>query len=168
MEENESLEALSNLLTALSENPYELPLHAQHIRLADASGDPEQVITAREMMTAYWPAGDEVWLPLLQAKRQSVRLETAEGIDEMLAMYSAAEDDYFCKKLFTFMTLNPLTWTVAMDLLHNHFQFLVETFDQYFAQNDRPESLGDLFTPDWTRGALSQVMNKSSGDLIQV
>lgn len=96
MDANEALEALSNLLTALSESPYDLSLHAQHIRLADASGDAEQAVAAREMMTAYWPAGDEVWLPLLRAKQQSVNLETAEGIPDVLALYSVAEDDYFC------------------------------------------------------------------------
>lgn len=95
MNDSSSLEALSDTITLLSEKPYELSLHAQHIRLADAT-DAEQALAAREMMTAFWPAGDDVWLPIITAKRQSVNVQSAEGIIEVLAMYEAAEGDYLC------------------------------------------------------------------------
>ncbi|EIN12540.1 hypothetical protein PUNSTDRAFT_81810 [Punctularia strigosozonata HHB-11173 SS5] len=150
MDANEALEALSNLLTTLSENPYDLDLHAQHIRLADASGDAEQAVAAREMMTAYWPAGDEVWLPLLRAKRQSVNVETAEGIPDVLALYAVAEDDYF-----------------SVPVLQSHLEFLTETFDHFRQQTERPEPLGELFTSSWTRQAVSEVVSKGSGHLIK-
>lgn len=107
----ESLEALSNILTSISENPYDFPLHVQHINVAETLGEDQQdqALSAREMMTGFWAAGEEVWLPLINAKKASVDLDTEEGVAEVLEVYEKAEDDYLCEaqvSTITFPILN--------------------------------------------------------------
>jgi hypothetical protein len=99
MDEAESLEALSNILTSISENPYDFALHVQHINVAETLGEEQQdqALSAREMMTGFWAAGEEVWYPLINAKKASVDMETEEGVAEVLDLYEKAEDDYLCE-----------------------------------------------------------------------
>ena len=99
MDEAESLEALSNILTSISETPYDFSLHVQHINVAETLGEgqQDQALSAREMMTGFWAAGEEVWFPLINAKKASVDLDTEEGVAEVLELYEKAEDDYLCK-----------------------------------------------------------------------
>lgn len=99
MDEAESLEALSNILTSISENPYDLFLHVQHINVAESLGEgqQDQALSAREMMTGFWAVGEEVWFPLINAKKASVNLDTEEGVAEVLEVYEKAEDDYLCE-----------------------------------------------------------------------
>lgn len=96
MDEADSVKALSKILEAISESPYNLSLHAQHIRLALANGDNDQAQAAWEMLTAFWAAGDEVWLPLLEAKERSEDLSTSEGMQAVHALYRQSEQDYLC------------------------------------------------------------------------
>ena len=96
MNEADSLEALSGVLERLTENPYDISLHAEHIRIARATGMDDQVDSALEMMTAFWAAGDYVWLPLLEKKLKEVDLDSAEGILDILALFDRAEVDYLC------------------------------------------------------------------------
>ena len=96
MDEADSVEALSKILEAISESPYNLSLHAQHIRLALANGDDEQAQAAWEMFIAFWAAGDEVWLPLLQARERTEDLNTTEGMQAVLTLYRRSEEDYLC------------------------------------------------------------------------
>jgi len=99
MDEAASLEALSNILTSISETPYDFSLHVQHINVAETLGEgqQDQALSAREMMTGFWAAGEEVWFPLINAKKASVDLNTEEGVAEVLEVYEKAEDDYLCK-----------------------------------------------------------------------
>ena len=99
MDEAESLEALSNILTSISENPYDFSLHVQHINVAETLGEDQQdqALSAREMMTGFWAAGEEVWFPLINAKKGAVDLDTEEGVAEVLEVYEKAEDDYLCE-----------------------------------------------------------------------
>jgi hypothetical protein len=99
MDEVESLEALSNILTSISETPYDFSLHVQHISIAETLGEgqQEQALSAREMMTGFWAAGEEVWFPLIDAKKAVVDLDTEEGVAEVLDVYEKAEDDYLCE-----------------------------------------------------------------------
>lgn len=104
MDESDALEALSTLLTEISENPYNFSLHAQHLKLASSSelADAEQVDSAREMMSSYFAAGDELWVPLIEGKERA--LESADGemgvaleeLQEVLQTYERAEKDYLC------------------------------------------------------------------------
>lgn len=110
MDESESLDALANILTAVAEKPYDVSTHGQHIRLAQSlEGMESEVQSAMEMMVQLVAAGDEVWLPLLTVKEQAVDLETEEGVQELLEMYSRAENDYLCKScsLWLFIVLKP-------------------------------------------------------------
>lgn len=95
MDESTSLEALADLLTQISENPYDISLHAKHIQLASASGMEDQLVAARQMLTAYWPAGDEVWLPTIESRIQK-GADTFEDTLEILALFQTAEEDYLC------------------------------------------------------------------------
>jgi len=99
MDEVESLEALSNILTSISETPYDFSLHVQHINVAETLGEgqQDQALSAREMMTGFWAAGEEVWSPLIDAKKAAVDLDTEEGVAEVLEVYEKAEDDYLCE-----------------------------------------------------------------------
>ena len=109
MDEAESLEALSNILTSISETPYDFSLHIQHINVAEALGEDQQdqALSAREMMTGFWAAGEEVWFPLINAKKASVDLDTEEGVAEVLELYEKAEDDYLCEPR-TSATISPV------------------------------------------------------------
>lgn len=109
--ESESLDALSNILNTLSQNPFDLSLHVQHIHLAQKleSFDPSHLQGAREMLTDHFPATDDVWLPLIKAKEQSVDLDDIEGMLDMMELYAKAEADYLCALTFTLALAYELT-----------------------------------------------------------
>jgi hypothetical protein len=96
MDSNADVEALSRILDAISANPYHLALHVQHIKLATESGDSEQAQAARDMLTGFHAAGDEVWLPLLDAKETAEEVATIEGMETVSSLYRRAEEDYLC------------------------------------------------------------------------
>lgn len=58
MDEADALEALANAVTALTNNPYDITLHAQHVRLARETGMDDQLEAALDMVTTFWAAGD--------------------------------------------------------------------------------------------------------------
>lgn len=107
MDESRALDALSTLLESLSQAPFEVALHAKHINLAHTlkSFDPSHLDAAREMFTTHFPAGDEVWMPLIQEKEERVDLSQAEGILDILELYAKAEADYLCNYRFLFQTI---------------------------------------------------------------
>jgi hypothetical protein len=91
MDETQSLDALAQVLGELSERPYDITLHAQHIRLARSLEAMEaEVLSALEMLTQVFAAGEDIWLALIKAKEASV------DVEELLALYSQAEADYLC------------------------------------------------------------------------
>lgn len=104
MDESDALEALSNLLTEIAENPYDFSLHAQHLKLASSSelADAEQLDSAREMMSSYFAAGDELWIALVEGKEKALKGEdgemsgTMEEMQDVLQTYERAEKDYLC------------------------------------------------------------------------
>lgn len=99
--ESKSLDALSNILDSLSQNPFDISLHVQHINLAQTleSSDPTHLHAAREMLVAQFPATDDVWMLLIKSKEESVDLNDAEGILDLVELYSKAEADYLCELL---------------------------------------------------------------------
>ena len=108
MDESHSLDTLVNILNDVAENPYDLPTHAKHIRLTQSLPGMESDITsAMEMMTQFLAAGEEVWLPLINAKMQELDLDTAEGVLELLALYTRAESDYMCALLVSYLIFWP-------------------------------------------------------------
>lgn len=93
----DGLDALANLLTELSVNSFDINLHVQHINLARSLDMDEQVFVAREMATSYLAVGDDVWLPLIDAKMSSANPENPIDISmEVLELYARAEADYLC------------------------------------------------------------------------
>lgn len=91
MDDASNLEALANMLTELSQNPYDISLHAEHIRLSKLANDDVQLQSALELATNYLAAIDDVWIPLIEAKQRVV-----EDATELLALYEKAESDYLC------------------------------------------------------------------------
>lgn len=111
MDEADSLETFSNVLSEVAENPYDVNVHAQHIRVAQSlEGMESEVISAREMMTQFLAVGDDVWLPLLATKQSAVDLDTAEGVEELLALYARAENDYLCELLHSYGCILAEDW----------------------------------------------------------
>lgn len=97
MNEADSLEALSGVLERLTDDPYDISLHAEHIRIARATGMDDQVDSALEMMTAFWASGDGVWLLLIQHKIAASDLESPEDLQSILDLFARAEQDYLCE-----------------------------------------------------------------------
>ncbi|KAF8073869.1 hypothetical protein FPV67DRAFT_1479613 [Lyophyllum atratum] len=149
MDEAQSLEALGKVLNDLSERPYDINLHIQHIRLAQSlEGMEAQAKSAMEMLPDFLAAGDEVWSLLIEEKENSVDLQTAEGVEELLALYSRAEADY-----------------LSIPILQKHLQFILDRYEEYSGDEPKPSELGILFSVPWTRAAITEVVNKGIGHL---
>ncbi|KAG5726870.1 hypothetical protein E4T56_gene1120 [Termitomyces sp. T112] len=151
MDEAQSLDALAKLLNDLSERPYDINLHIQHFKLAKSlEGMESQVISACEMLVDFLAAGEQIWSILINAKEKTVDLETKEGVEELLALYSRAESDY-----------------LSIPILQRHMQFLIDRHEHYSGENLKPAALGDLFSTDWTRIAIAEVVKKGVGHLMK-
>ncbi|KAJ7505514.1 hypothetical protein B0H11DRAFT_2220941 [Mycena galericulata] len=137
------IDALGNLLSELETTPFNLTLHAQHIRLMQSlEGMQEEVLSAMEMMTSFFAAGEDIWLALIQAKQATLDLETSNGVEELLALYKRAEEDY-----------------LSIPLLKQHVELILARFEHY-SEAEKPQELGELFSVDWTRKALAEVVDK--------
>ncbi|EJC97945.1 uncharacterized protein FOMMEDRAFT_97432 [Fomitiporia mediterranea MF3/22] len=148
-DESKSLEALSETLTHISTNPYDLSLHAQHVQLALASGMGDQVTAARQMLTAYWPAGDEVWLPIIDL-RISQGTDTVEDALEVLTLFQTAEEDY-----------------LSIPMLQKHIEFLLERHIYFHSLDPKAEELQETFSSEWTRMMAESVVKKASSHLTE-
>ena len=93
---SDGLDALAHLLTELSANSFDIKLHVQHINLARSLDMEPQVVIAQEMAASYLAVGDDVWLPLIEAKMSSANLENPADVLEVLEVYARAEADYLC------------------------------------------------------------------------
>ena len=105
MNEADALEALSAILERLTDNPYDIALHVEHIRIARATGMEDQVDAALDMVTTFWAAGDAVWLPLLERKIATSDLQSPDDLKATLQLFTRAEGDYLCT------CRAPLKWT---------------------------------------------------------
>jgi squamous cell carcinoma antigen recognized by T-cells 3 len=110
MDDSHSLDALADILNDVVEKPYDAPTHARHIRLTQSlEGMESEITSAMEMMTQFLAAGEEIWLPLINAKMQELDLDTEEGVVELLALYTRAESDYMCALLVSYFICLILT-----------------------------------------------------------
>ncbi|EJF56678.1 RNA-binding protein Prp24 [Dichomitus squalens LYAD-421 SS1] len=148
MNEADSLEALSAILERLTENPYDISLHAEHIRIAHATGMDGQAGSALEMVTAFWAAGDYVWLPLIEHKIAGSNLETPEDLQSILDLFSRAEQDY-----------------LSIPILQKHLDFLVERHEHFVEAGGRPDALGEMFSPEWMHDSISKVVAQGAEHL---
>lgn len=97
MDEAQSLDELARLLEEISHSPYNVSLHSQYIRLADTTeGMEAEALSAREMMSNFLLCCERVWIPVVESKRATADLNTAEGIFQVLDLYVRAEMDYLC------------------------------------------------------------------------
>ncbi|RPD62808.1 RNA-binding protein Prp24 [Lentinus tigrinus ALCF2SS1-6] len=148
MNEADALEALSSILERLTDNPYDIALHAEHIRIARATGMDDQVESALDMMTAFWAAGEDVWLPLIQRKIDASNLDSSEDLRAILDLFVRAERDY-----------------LSIPVLQKHLEFLVERYEHYTEAGGRPDELEELFTPEWMHETMSKVVSQGAGHL---
>jgi hypothetical protein len=116
MNATDALESLSTLLTSLSESPYSLELHAKHIQLASLPELADQFEDATQLMSNFYAATDEVWLPFVQRKigrlgilddfesaeePLSVNLGdvSVETVLDVLESFRKAANEYLCELL---------------------------------------------------------------------
>ncbi|KAL1745101.1 hypothetical protein HDZ31DRAFT_37139 [Schizophyllum fasciatum] len=145
------LDALAEILNKIADKPFDVALHIEHMRLAEASTDPAsaEVISACEMYTNFLAAEELVWARLLADKESSVDLTTAAGLEELLNLYERAENDY-----------------LSIELLKKHIDFLIDRYEHYAdAENIKSEELGDAFSTEWTRAQLHKTVSKGLGHL---
>ncbi|KAG7088223.1 hypothetical protein E1B28_012240 [Marasmius oreades] len=96
------------------------------------------------------PAGDEVWLPLIDAKEKSSDMNSAQDMLELLALYERAEGDY-----------------LSIPLLKRHLEFIFSRYEAYATENnEKPEEFGEMFSIDWTRLNMTDV-KKGTGHLTE-
>lgn len=96
MDESAALEALANVLNRLTDDPYDITLHIEHVRIAQQTGMDDQLESALEMASAFWAVGDHIWLPLLERKLRGSNLESPQDLQAVLDLFSRAEQDYLC------------------------------------------------------------------------
>ncbi|KAJ6584742.1 hypothetical protein B0H19DRAFT_1319016 [Mycena capillaripes] len=150
MNESQSLDALANVLSQLESKPFDFALHATHIQLTQSlEGMQEDALSAMEMMTSFFAAGEDVWLALIKTKEETVDLDSANGVEELLALYKRAEEDY-----------------LSIPILKRHAEFILERCEHY-SETEKPQELGELFSADWTRTALGEVVDKGIWHLTQ-
>ncbi|KAL5482584.1 PRP24 [Sanghuangporus weigelae] len=148
MDESQSLEALSNILTQINENPFDLSLYAQYLNLALSSGvDDQDIMPVRQMLTMCWPAGDDVWLSMIGARIRE-GIDSLEDTMEVLNLFQTAEDDYF-----------------SLTLLQKHIEFLIDRHAHFSSSHVKSEEPEGPFSREWTRTMLESVFSKGSSHL---
>ncbi|KAK0464624.1 uncharacterized protein EV420DRAFT_1263469 [Desarmillaria tabescens] len=154
MNEAQTLDALANVLNDISEKPYDFSLHVKHINIARSlEGMESEFQSAIEMMSNFYSVGGDLWLELIEYKKASLDLGTVDGVAELLAVYERAESDY-----------------TSIPLLKGHIEFVLEQYARYCgseATESKPDTFGELFSEDWTRTTLSDVVKKGQGHITQ-
>ncbi|KAJ6512063.1 hypothetical protein C8R47DRAFT_1033985 [Mycena vitilis] len=150
MDESQSLDALANVLSQLESKPFDLSLHATHVRLTQSlEGMQEDALSAMEMMTSFYAAPEDVWLALIKAKEEAADINASNSVEELLALYRRAEEDY-----------------LSIPILKRHIEFILARFEHY-SETEKPQELGELFSVDWTRTAAQEVVEKGIWHLTQ-
>jgi hypothetical protein len=57
---------------------------------------------------------------------------------------------------------------LAFSILQKHLGFLADRHEYFSGLEVKPDNLGELFSDDWTREAMSIVISKGTGDISQV
>lgn len=152
MDATDALESLSTLLTSLSESPYTLELHAKHIQLASLPELADQYEDATQLMTNFFAATDQVWLPFLQRKIKRlgipddfefseepllVKLDeiSVELVLDVLESFRKAADDYLCERLPCASRLGYIICicSTAIPILRKEIKFLIVLHASFIA-----------------------------------
>ncbi|KAG2010078.1 RNA-binding protein Prp24 [Coprinopsis cinerea AmutBmut pab1-1] len=152
MDDTQSLEAVSDILNQISEKPLDIGLHLRHIELANKLDDLESQLSAFQMMADFVAVGDEVWLPLIEARETSVDLETEEGVAELLQLFERAESDY-----------------LSIPILQKHLKFILDGHARYTGEDavPKPATLGEVFSTGWSLVHIEQIVAKGISHLSQ-
>jgi hypothetical protein len=152
MDEERSLEQLADILGKISEHPYDISYHAQHIRIAQELQDSTQVSQAAEMMTTFLAAGDEAWLPRIDLLQETTKLDSVESVELLLGLYALAEQDY-----------------LSITILSKHLQLLLDQHALYHGEDaiPKPAELGEVFSSVWTRSRILGVVEKAKGHVMK-
>ncbi|KIK69665.1 hypothetical protein GYMLUDRAFT_212399 [Collybiopsis luxurians FD-317 M1] len=151
MDESSSLDALARLVEQLAENPRDFSIHVQHIKLAKSlEGMEAEVTSALEMYTNCFAAGDEAWLELLDIKERSLNIDSVNGAEELLSLFQRAEEDY-----------------LSISVLKRHIEFILGRYEHYASGAAKPDELGELFSTEWTRLAITDIVNKGIGHITE-
>ncbi|KAK7056983.1 Splicing factor [Paramarasmius palmivorus] len=151
MDEAQALEAFTNVLNQLSEHPYDFSLHLQHIHIAKTlEGMEAEALAALETFTTFYAAGDEVWIPLIENKEEKSDFSSVADVTELLALYERAEADY-----------------LSIPILKRHMEFIIQRHRSYGEGEPKPDEFGELFSTEWARLALTDIVNKGLGHLTQ-
>lgn len=155
MDEGQSLDALANLLNELADKPYDVSLHAQHIRLARSlQGLESELQSALEMMPEFLAAGEDIWLALIRDKASSVDLATSNGVGELLALYARAEADYLCMLLLCLSKYKLRIWHPQRSLYCRiTYNSSLNATPYTLARRRNPRS-SDLYSPPNGQGKL--------------
>ena len=57
---------------------------------------------------------------------------------------------------------------VAIPVLKKHVEFLIDRYNHFVETGSKPDGLDELFSTEWTRMAISTVVEKGIGHLSQV
>jgi hypothetical protein len=60
-----------------------------------------------------------------------------------------------------------LTPILAVPVLKKHVEFILARYEHYL-ETEKPEEMGELFSVEWTRKALGEVVDKGVWHLTQV
>lgn len=92
----DTLTQLSSLIEQITQKQGSIALHAQNIKLASSAGLEDEANAARELMTMFLAAPEDVWLPFLAHKEKELG-DTMDGVKEVHELYQRAEQDYLCE-----------------------------------------------------------------------
>lgn len=160
MAANDQLEALSDILTKLSDNPYDISLHAQHLQVVSSMGKEEQA-NAQHMFVAFWPATDDIWLPIIDARIEK-GAETVEDIAEIMKLFERAESDYLCKPSKSTFVPPAHPELPAIPILKRHADFLIERHGVVESSEKMSQDLVELLSTETTRALLQGVARTAS------
>ncbi|KAJ7600967.1 hypothetical protein C8J56DRAFT_813965 [Mycena floridula] len=145
------MEALANILSELADKPYDFSLHLKNVQAASQlQDDGAELQAAQEMMSNFYAVGDEIWLPLIEAKKVTVDLNTVNGIGELLGLYERAENDY-----------------LSIPILKSHLELVVERYLVYAGGEEKPAEFAEIFGVDWTLSTIETIVSKATGHLTQ-
>ncbi|KIY44769.1 hypothetical protein FISHEDRAFT_50684 [Fistulina hepatica ATCC 64428] len=136
---------LAAVIGEIAENPFDIQLHAKHLRLSQSDIDAKN--GAIDMLTSFLAAPESVWLEAFTAKFDAMDHELYADVEQYLAMFERAEGDY-----------------LSIPILQNHMQYIIERHAHYTAE-PKPDEFGDVFSTEWCMTMLSEIAAKGAGHL---
>jgi hypothetical protein len=99
MDEIQTLDTLAGILSELSDRPYDLALHGEHIALAQDHQLGDQLEVAHSMLVGVYAVDEDTWTSMIVHRKSQEDSTTMAGVQRVLETYQRAEDDYLCMSL---------------------------------------------------------------------